>query len=96
MPANGRPKADLEGKKDEILRLQKQGMTYDQIASRVGTTERTLRRRLEEWGYRQRAAKTQKSDPQLRTQVAIYFSSNYSDKEMVLALKQQGICVNKR
>ena len=58
----GRPAVDLESKKDEILQLQKQGTKYDEIASQYGVTERTLRRRLDKWGIRKRAPKTQKDD----------------------------------
>jgi hypothetical protein len=48
MLARGRSTINLKGKKDEILGLLQQSTTYNDIASQVGTTERTLRQRLTE------------------------------------------------
>jgi hypothetical protein len=50
MLAGSRPTIDLKEKKDEILKLVRQGTTYDNITAQVGTKERTLRQRLTEWG----------------------------------------------
>ena len=95
MPA-GRPAIDFEALKPEIVRLHRNGQNYEEIAFQVGSSERTIKRRLAEWGIRKRAPKVQKEDGLLRSQVAIYFIANFSDDEMVYALKSQGWRVHRR
>ena len=90
MPPNGRPKADLEALKPEILRKYHTGSKYDDIAFEVGVSERTLKRRFKEWGIHKRAPKVKADDAELRAQVAIFFIGNLSDDEIAFGLEQQG------
>ena len=89
MPA-GRPVIDLEALKPDIVQRYHSGQTCPEIALEIGTKLRTLERRIQKWGLRKRAPKVEVEDPELRTQVAIYFIGNLSDEEMVFALQQQG------
>ena len=56
MPA-GRLAIDFEALKPEIVRLHRNGQNYEEIAFQVGSSERTIKRRLAEWGIRKRAPK---------------------------------------
>lgn len=91
----GRPTINLDDLKDRILDLHHQSHTYLEIASQVGSTERTIKRRLAQWGVRRRAPGSQRTDLYLRSQVALYFMSGFTDNETVLALNTETECVHK-
>src|SRR5450432_2705728 len=87
----GRPAVDMDTLKPEIIRKFNEGKTYAQIATELGIAERTIKRRARDWGLRKRAQfVTKDGDPELRAQVAIYWSTNLTDEEIVIALKSQG------
>lgn len=82
----GRSAINLDTLKDSILDLYNKGYTSREIAAQVSSTKSTIERRLAEWGIRKNAPKSQRKDPSLRSQVAIYFMSGFTDSEIVLAL----------
>ena len=95
----GRSALNLEPLKDQILDLHLEGNTYAEIASKVGSTEATIRRRFGEWGIRKKAPVGQQKDLYLRTQIAMFFMSRFTDNEITLVLnseRSKDNCVNKR
>ena len=67
MPPNGRPKIDLKALKPEILEKFHAGSKYNAIAFEIGVSERSLRRRFQEWGIYKRVPKVDTEDLELRT-----------------------------
>jgi hypothetical protein len=87
----GRPATDYSALKPEIVQRYQSGQNAPEIALGMeGVSLRTLQRHMGKWGLTRQAPKVKVDDPELRTQVAIYFMGNLSDDEMVFALQQQG------
>ena len=85
----GRSVLNLEPLKDQILDLHLEGNTYAEIASKVGSTEATIRRRFGEWGIQKKAPVGQRKDLYLRTQIAMFFMSGFTNDEITLALNSE-------
>ena len=93
----GRPTVDLDAIKPEIVQMFHEGRPYASIASDIGVSERTIRRRIQSWGLRKKAQFVKVDDNTgLRSQVAILWTNNLTDDEIVIALRSQGWCVQKR
>ena len=99
---SGRPEINLLPYKEQIINLYKDGHSAKAIseflASRyeISVKNCTLHRRLQEWGIR-RLDHACKDSPRLRARIAIlFFQACLTDKEMTIALKDEGFQVNQR
>jgi hypothetical protein len=92
---------DLEFHKEEIISLFHSGHNADFIANHisqqleiVNISERTIRRRLQQWGVFKRL-RTQDSS-QLRARITVLFYECLEDEEMLDALHREGYVLGDR
>jgi hypothetical protein len=97
----GRPSKDLLCYKDEIVGLFLQGSTNRDIVSylfnnyHIEIANRTLKRRLAEWGVR----KNERNDDtlQLRARISVlFFQCCLEDRDMLTVLEREGYSINAR
>ena len=90
-----RPRLNLDSYQDIIIELASGGYTTEHIAGflkqeyNIEVNERTIKRRLQEWGIRRRTIAS--NTPELRASIAILFRLNCTDEEMLIELHENGI-----
>lgn len=97
----GRPSIDLSPYKDTIISLFQSDMTAEDISAylctkyAVNVEQKTIRRRLLQWGVRKRVRTD--DTPQLRARIAVLFYQGFLPEHTILtALRSEGYSINAR
>jgi hypothetical protein len=87
-----RPKKDIDSEKDRIIERFQNGESASTIGTTYDVSERTIRRRLQEWDIRRRAVPASSFDDiqRLKALIATLFFDNMRDSEIDWALSCEG------